>query len=360
MWPLWEAYKSHMIDPQGRVVDHTAQDHTTSEGQSYGMFFALVANDRACFDSLLHWTEVNLAGGDLGEHLPAWLWGKDGGGTWRVLDENSAADSDLWIAYDLMEAGRLWHEPRYEDLGRLLAARIARREVSDVPGVGTILLPSSTGFHPDANTWLLNPSYLPPFVVASFARAFPAGPWGAMRDSFRRLLAEGSGAGFAMDWILAGTKVRPAVDARRRQSGAVDEPPVGSYEAIRVYLWLGIADPETEGVRALFPTVSGMATYLQQHDAPPERVDDRGRILSANSPPGFSAAVIPYLHALGLKQQERLQIGRLAAAKDASTGLYGRDGAYYDQNLALFSLGWSEHRYRFDRNGDLILKWRER
>jgi endoglucanase len=348
-----------MVDPHGRVVDHTAQDRTTSEGQSYGMFFAIVANDRPCFDKLLHWTEANLAANDLGKHLPGWLWGKGADGTWRVLDQNSAADSDLWIAYDLMEAGRLWHEPRYKKMGTLIAARIAQREVSDVPGVGTILLPSPVGFHPQPNTWLLNPSYLPPFLLAYFARTIPAGPWGAMREPLHTLLAEGSGAGFAMDWISAGTAIRPSVNAWQRASGAPDKPPIGSYDAIRVYLWLGIADPATPGVRELLPTVSGMADYLKLHAAPPERVDDRGHILSANSPPGFSAALIPYLHALGLKQQEELQIDRFAAAKEAS-GLYGGAGAYYDQNLALFSTGWSEQRYRFDRDGNLKVLWREK
>jgi endoglucanase len=102
-----------------------------------------------------------------------------------------------------------------------------------------------------------------------------------------------------------------------------------------------------------------MADYLKLHATPPEKVDDLGQVLSANSPPGFSAALTPYLHALGLKQQEKLQIDRLAAAKDTSLGLYG-DGAYYDQNLALFSTGWSEQRYRFDRNGNLKVTWREK
>ncbi len=36
---------------------------TTSEGQSYGMFFA--GGDRAAFDNLLDWTQNNLAQGSL-------------------------------------------------------------------------------------------------------------------------------------------------------------------------------------------------------------------------------------------------------------------------------------------------------
>lgn len=59
-----------MIDPSD------ARKISTSEGQSYGLFFALAANDRAGFDKLLTWTQNNLAEGDLKQHLPGWLWGK--------------------------------------------------------------------------------------------------------------------------------------------------------------------------------------------------------------------------------------------------------------------------------------------
>jgi len=38
------------IAGQGRVVDRSAQDRSTSEGQAYAMFFALVTNDRVQFD----------------------------------------------------------------------------------------------------------------------------------------------------------------------------------------------------------------------------------------------------------------------------------------------------------------------
>ena len=47
--------------PEGRVVDYSdAKLITTSEGQSYGMFFALVANDRESFDKIFAWSEKNL------------------------------------------------------------------------------------------------------------------------------------------------------------------------------------------------------------------------------------------------------------------------------------------------------------
>src|SRR5580698_7610733 len=82
-WPLWQAYTQHYLDDQGRVIDRSAGDRTTSEGQAYAMFFALVDNDQPHFDKLLKWTEANLAGGDLTARLPAWDWGKTKSGEWK-------------------------------------------------------------------------------------------------------------------------------------------------------------------------------------------------------------------------------------------------------------------------------------
>jgi endo-1,4-beta-D-glucanase Y len=357
-WPLWESYANHMVDPQGRVIDRSAQDRTTSEGEAYAMFFALVANDRVRFDKVLGWTEMNLASNDLTQRLPAWSWGKSGDGSWKVLDQNPAADADLWMAYSLMEAGRLWHAPRYEKLGSLIAMRIAQQEVVYVPGLGTTLLSGPIGFHPDATTWLLNPSYLPPSLLAHLAKVMPTGPWSAVLSSLHPILQQGSGRGYAMDWVAAGIAIGPSVSPTQLASGNKDATPIGSYDAIRVYLWLGIADPDTPGVRKLLSDVPGMATYLKTHIVPPEQVDNNGRIINPNGPPGFSAAVIPYLSALGMKGETKIQTERLSASRDASTGLYGRGAEYYDQNLAMFATGWSEQRYRFDRDGRLKVKWR--
>jgi endo-1,4-beta-D-glucanase Y len=357
-WPLWEAYSRVMIDPQGRVVDHSAQDRTTSEGQAYAMFFALVDNDRGRFDVLLHWTEQNLAGGDLSQRLPAWSWGKNPDGVWGVIDQNPASDADLWMAYALSEAGRLWHASRYQKLGIALAARIAQQEVAYIPGLGTTLLPGPNGFHPTATTWLLNPSYLPPSLLAYFSKTMPQGPWGAVLQSLDPMLAARVAHGFAMDWVVAGQGIYPSQTPAQLAANDTVSPPIGSYDAIRVYLWLGISDSQTPTVRSLLGDVRGMADYMKQHLTPPEKVDSAGQVLAPSAPPGFSAALIPYLRAAGATTQAREQTDRLASTKNPSTGLYGKDAAYYDQNLTLFATGWIEQRYRFDRDGRLLVHWK--
>ena len=117
-WPAWQNYRQAMLSSDGRVIDRSSEQLiTTSEGQSYGLFFALLGNDRESFAKVLRWTQDNLAGGDLNRQLPAWQWGRDKAGHWQVLDSNNATDADLWIAYSLLEAGRLWHQPDLPDIG---------------------------------------------------------------------------------------------------------------------------------------------------------------------------------------------------------------------------------------------------
>jgi endoglucanase len=356
---LWGAYTARFIDDQGRVIDRSAQDRTTSEGQAYAMFFALVDNDQKHFDKLLAWTEANLASGDLTARLPAWAWGRNSDGQWKTVDSNPASDADLWLAYTLLEAGRLWHDPRYDALGRTIAERIAKEEVVLVPGLGTTLAPGPHGFHPDEQTWVLNPSYLPLPLLTRFAKLMPQGPWASIAQSLPQLLAVPSAKGFAMDWVAAGNAgVRASTAPAIPTAGQQETHPAGSYDAIRVYLWLGISDPGTPGVRDLEAEVAGMAGYLRQAVTPPLEVSAEGTVVNAAAPPGFSAAVAPYLQAVGLKQQAKAQADRLLATLDTASGLYGRTAEYYDQNLALFSTAWSEERFRFDRSGKLRLKWK--
>ena len=89
-WPLWNRYAETFISGDGRVIDRTAGDRTTSEGQAYALFFSLIANDRGLFQRLLTWTEQNLAQGDLARNLPAWHWGKRRNGSWGVIDAKLA------------------------------------------------------------------------------------------------------------------------------------------------------------------------------------------------------------------------------------------------------------------------------
>lgn len=368
-WPAWDAFKQQFISADGRVIDPFGpRKTTTSEGQAYSLFFALVANDRAAFELALRWTENNLAAGDLRSRLPAWQWGQRDDGSWNVLDSNAASDADLWIVYALNEASRLWNQPRYGSLAIALADRVLSEETTELIGLGRVLLPGPQGFGPWTHAGIVrakvNPSYLPLPVLRSLAdgSAGQRDAWRAVLATAIRALDEGAPRGLAADWLLAQAS-SPAVpagwlpddgssrsDVPEGVAFNTDGAATGSYNAIRVYMWLGLTDEGDPARRALVERYAPMADLTAQRGTPPEVVDLIGTRHEGSGPPGFSAALLPYLDALGRPDTARQQSQRLV-----SDPL--RADAYYEQSLALFALGHREGFFRFDAEGHLLPRW---
>jgi endo-1,4-beta-D-glucanase Y len=348
-WPAYRIFVEHFVQADGRVIDYSSpQLKTTSEGQSYGMFFALVANDRASFDRLLGWTRANLAGNQFDAQnvrLPSWLWGRKPDGSFGVLDQNSASDSDLWIAYDLLQAGRLWHDASYTQLGRALAAQIAREEMTTLPGLGPMLLPGPQGFV-NGGVTRLNPSYLPLPVLRALAKEMPGGPWARLADNTYKLIRTTSPLGFTPDWA-AWQNGQFVVDPK--------EGDTGSYDAIRVYLWAGLTSSADPLAKSWLAAVGGMRAKVAQTGIPPEKVSSTTGTASGEGPLSYWGALAPYFKALGDERGLGLARTHLAVL---DTNVPGREPVYYDRVLGLFGTGFIDGRYRFDEAGRLVPSWR--
>ncbi|KWK30162.1 endoglucanase [Burkholderia stagnalis] len=348
-WPRWDAFKRDFVSADGRVIDvGSADSRTVSEGQAYGLFFALVANDRRAFDTILGWTENNLAQGDLTARLPAWLWGRAADGAWRVLDANAASDADLWIAYTLVEAGRLWHERSYTARGALLAKRVLDDETASVPGLGLTLLPGPVGFRLANDQWRVNPSYSPPQVIRGLGARLPDDRrWASLAASTARVLLDTAPKGFSPDWALYRAGAGFAPDAATRAESA--------YNAIRVYLWAGMLDPADPLAAPLLARFAPFAEHIAAHGAPPEKVDTTTGAAGPNDGNGgFSAAAVPFLDARGQRALADAQAARVdTLARQSPPG-------YYSSVLTLFGLGWRDARYRFGADGTLDVRWRSR
>ncbi|MCX4159757.1 MULTISPECIES: cellulose synthase complex periplasmic endoglucanase BcsZ [Paraburkholderia] len=348
-WPAYRIFVEHFVQADGRVIDYSSpQLKTTSEGQSYGLFFALVANDRATFDRLLNWTRTNLAGNQFDAQnvrLPSWLWGKKPDGSFGVLDPNSASDSDLWIAYDLLQAGRLWHESSYTQLGEALAAQIARQEMTTLPGVGPMLLPGPQGFK-NGGVTRLNPSYLPLPVLRALAKDMPNGPWAKLADSAYKLIKTTAPQGFAPDWA-AWQNGQFVVDPK--------EGDTGSYDAIRVYLWAGLTSPADPLAKPWLAALGGMRAKVAQSGIPPEKVSSTTGTARGEGPLSYWGALAPYFKSLNDERGLGLARTHLAAL---DTNVPGREPVYYDRVLGLFGTGFIDGRYRFDEAGRLVPSWR--
>jgi endoglucanase len=353
-WPAYRSFIERVVQADGRVVDRsTDAQQTTSEGQSYGMFFALVANDRASFDRLLAWTRANLSAHqfDAGNvRLPAWQWGKKPDGSFGVMDANSASDADLWIAYDLFQAGRLWKEPAYTKLAYALATQIAKQEIVDLPGLGPMLLPGPQGFR-TGDVTRLNPSYLPLPVLRGLAHEMPDGPWSTLAQSAARLVNVTAPRGYAPDWA-AYKSGQFVVDPKNGD--------IGSYDAIRVYLWAGMASAADPLARGWLDALGGMKQSVAQNGYPPEKVSTLSGAATGEGPLSYWGALAPYFKALDDQHGLGLARTHLAALNAAPSALPapGREPVYYDRVLGLFGGGFIEGRFRFDDQGRLVPDWR--
>lgn len=344
-WPAWEAFKKNLIDKDGRVVDNISDAMiTTSEGQAYALFFSLVANDRAMFDKLLNWSEKNLAAYDLMTHLPSWQWGGKEDQARGVMDTNSASDADLWMAYTLGEAGRLWADRRLIALSSLLADRILATETREVPGLGLVLLPGATGFTPSATRVRLNPSYVPIQLMRWFVTHSKDPRWTSLLNTSRRLIVDSAPKGYAPEWAIYDYNLGFMLDEDDERRG------LGSYNAIRVYLWAGMLNADDADRRVLLDALKPMARFVASHGSPPESINILTGVANNPGPGGFSAAMVPFLQASGMKKAVDQQLLRIAEHPIA-------EDSYYSQVLSLYALGWHDNLYRFDLNGNLTPRW---
>jgi endoglucanase len=356
-WPLWSEFLKFFVTSDGRVIYSFApKADSVSEGQSYAMFFALIANDPANFEKIWRWTVRNMFANDLDSRLPAWLWGQAEDGNWKVLDPHSASDSDVWIAYLLLEAGRLWERPDYTAEGNKVLATIEKYLVLDLPDFGKMLSSGRVSFVEPDNLWRLNPSYLPIPLLRRLAELRPNGPWTEIALNTPRLLKATSPKGFAADWV---SYVRPP-DGRAHFG--IDELGAdrGSYDAIRVYMWAGMTAKDDPLAAEVLKTLSGMLTYITTNRQPPENVLVTTGTVTGQAPFGFSAAVLPYLKALGATQlfdEQAQRARRLQVASATDRTMYPVRPPYYDYALSLFAFGWTEGRYQFLKNGQAKFHW---
>lgn len=360
-WPLWQAFVAHFVQADGRVIDaSTPQKHSSSEAQSYAMLFALLANDQPRFALLWRWSLANLFGGTVEGRLPAWLWGLAPDGGWRVLDQNSASDADLWFVYALAEAARLWNLPGHAREARALLATVESVEVSEVPGFGTMLRPGAEGFLQEGGRrWQFNPSYLPLPVLRRLATLSPRGPWSRIASNSDAMLRHITGPhGLAPDWTTYGADAQGGWTF----TATPGKGTTGSYDAIRTYLWAGMTSPADPLAASTLQSLRGLAAILARTGTLPESVDTATGTARGAAPFGFHAALLPYLESAGapaaLVQAQKLHVAQ------ALEGVVGRpaDGlaqqpSYYDVVLSLFGQGWADRRYRFSRTGELLPRW---
>ena len=228
MYPAneWRSFKSRFLSEDGRIVDTGNGGESHSEGQGWGLLFAVTAQDQASFDLILNWTARVLRRPN--DALHAWRYvPKD---QRSVQDLNNAVDGDMFIAAALSRAGRLWGRPDHLLTAAAIGRDILRLLVRSI-GAFMVLLPGIEGFE-TADEIIVNPSYYAFPMMSELAKIVPSQLWDRLQRDGRALIEQGRFGHWSLppDWLRIG-KTDSAL------SPAPGWPPRFSYDAVRVPLW---------------------------------------------------------------------------------------------------------------------------
>ncbi|GAC1413951.1 MAG: hypothetical protein NVSMB66_6760 [Candidatus Doudnabacteria bacterium] len=183
---IWNSDKKIYLDPSnGRTVDTSRDNASTSEGQSYTMLRAVWVDDKSTFDKSWQWTQKNLQHTQ-NDQLFAWNYSRLPNGKYAV-DPNiganyTASDADTDIAVSLIFAHARWGDRAYLESAKGIISDIWKQEVIIINGK-PYLLANNIEKTSDKQALVTNPSYIKPYAYRLFAKYDPSNDWLALTDN---------------------------------------------------------------------------------------------------------------------------------------------------------------------------------
>lgn len=336
----WEQYKKKFINQDGRVVDFSQNEITTSEGQSYAMLRAVWSDDKSTFDKTWQWTKDNLKRPN--DNLYGWRWGKLENGTYDFQPgggENSASDADTDIALALILAGRRWNDWRYIADAQVLLDDIWKINTDTAAGKRYLIAGNWAKNNTDI---VVNPSYFSPYAWRIFAEVDKKHDWTSLLDPAYELLQKSSqspldksmASGLPPDWISV-SKATGDIKAVGMDNLTTNY----SYDAIRIpwriavdYVWN--KEPRAKAyLESSFSALS--ATYSQQGQLSASYSHD-GKALTTFESPSMYATVIGYFIITDEKLAQRLYEEKIIKLYSNDKNQFNEDLPYYEQNWLWF------------------------
>ena len=327
----WRGYCMEFIQSDGRVLDRSEGDRSTSEGQAYAMARAVWMDDQETFQRVRDWTRDNLQGGEP-TRLPAWNWGRSESGAWEVLDTNPASDADIWMAFALLMAAERWDASHYAEQAIGLLEQIWNQETLLV-GPRRFLLPGPWAIH--ESPLRLNPSYVFPSAFRLFAAADPAHAWNTLLDdSYWLLEVTRRSDGLPPDWVWFDLEVMQFASAPEGQ----EQGTAFGYEALRIP-WVLAADTIWYGdprAAALLWGMTGLVTRWREEGSLPAVILKDGSAGRPYAFLGMYGALLPAWKLTHPEDAQRLVEDVIQAAR--TSGGWGSERDYYGQNWVWFGL----------------------
>lgn len=247
----YDLYAKYFMSKDGRIIDYERDSITTSEGQSYMLLQSLIVDDEATFNLIYTWTKNNLQRHD---NLFSWLWGNDKKGNYRILDENSASDADVDIAFALILAYEKWENPKYLEKAIPVIKSIWNNETKRI-GNYLVLMPGEKQASLDKTE--VNPSYFSPYAFRYFQKYDDEHDWNCLIDSsyyYLNAVMSKTKTGLPPDWFLIENGQIVLENSPRSDF---------SYDAIRVFPRIYLDYIKTKEPKAS-PILSKSKFFIEQ------------------------------------------------------------------------------------------------
>jgi len=335
----YEHYKKEFMSKDGRIMDPARNYITTSEGQSYIMLRSVVSGDRKTFDLSYKWAKNNLQRSD---KLFAWLWGKNKDGEYKILDNNTASDADVDIAFSLLLAYEKWGNYNYLKEALPIIISIWNNETKRV-GNFLILMPGVNQAQSDKIE--VNPSYFSPYAFRFFQKYDEIHDWDFLIDSsyyYLGKVVETTQTGLPPNWFLI-------KEINGREQIVLEDSPRSdfSYDAIRVFLRVYLDYIRTGEQRAL-PILAKTQIFINEWEKTGNlyvNYKANGELSDKNKFLGSIAVLIPVIN------MYNADIAASIYKKEIEPHL--KDGKYWDSNKDYYSknLLWFGC-YLYDKNSE--------
>lgn len=246
----WKRFSHYYID-QGRVIDTANDDISHSEGQGYGMLFAVKANDKKQFMQIWHWTKSTLLRSD---NLFSWKYLPcESADRSCIIDANNATDGDILIAWSLLIAAEQWDNSKFAIQAKKILTSIEQKLIREQLGY-KLILPGEFGFE-QPGAIQVNLSYWVFPALDKFYQQTGNSLWADLIQSGEELLQKARFGRWQLppDWVVIANDQFTFDGALSAEYG---------YNACRVPLYLGIAGKLDQKLAAPF------LTFWQQSKIP--------------------------------------------------------------------------------------------
>lgn len=321
----YKLYKKAFMSKEGRIINYDKNNITTSEEQSYMLLQSLIMNDRKTFDLVYKWTKNNLQRKD---NLFSWLWGENSNGEYRILDENSASNADVDIAFALLLASEKFNRAQYSQEAIPIMKSIWYKETRRI-GRYLVLMPGSG--QASGKKIEINPSYFSPYAFKYFQKYDNLHDWNRVVDS----------SYYYLDSIMSKTRTGLPPNWFSIHKGLIvlEKSPKSdfSYDAVRVFAKIYMDYTQT-GERRAIPILERIGFLANKWNVNSNiyvNYKANGHLADKTVPPGFVSILLPAINFYD-KNIADVIFEREIKPSLSSNDYWTSKKDYYDKNLLWF------------------------